>query len=167
VDHPFQLPSTTAAVRLTGLLAAVIVIVAGCGSPTGHSGPAPPPDPCTVVTAGDVARIARLAAPVTTTTAAGPAGEKICEYHAAISGSGAIIAVVRLSHAQFDAGRRNAGAQCTDLRIGEAAYACGPTRSAVVNVFVRGLVLSVQVAQAGPEQPAEIRALAQFAASRF
>ena len=96
---------------------------------------------------------------------------KICEYHAAISGDGAIVAVARLSRTQFGSGRRDAqsrGAQCADLRIGEAGYICGdPRHYVVVNVFVHGLVLSVQVTHAGAEQPAETRALAQFAVSRF
>jgi hypothetical protein len=163
-----------------GLVAAVIVIVAGCGSSARHQRPALPaatsaavmPDPCTVVTADDVTRIARLAAPVTTTTTVSGQGvRKTCEHYSAITGDGAIVAEVRLSRAQFDSGRRDAqsrGAQCANLRIGEAGYACGdPRHYVVVNVFVHGLVLSVQVTHADAEQSAETGALAQFAVSRF
>lgn len=172
-------PLAAAAVRFTGLLAAVVVIVTGCGSSAGHGRPAltagttaaVTPDPCTVVPAADVARIAHLAAPVTTTTAAGPGAAKICEYHAAISRDRAIVGALRSSRTEFDTGRRDAqsrGVQCADVSTGEAAYACGdPGRYVVVNVFVHGLVLSVQVTRAGREQPAETRALAEFAVTRF
>jgi len=172
----FRLPTGAAAVLFTGLLAALIMIGTGCGSPAKHTSPAAgahvTPDPCKVVTAGVVARIARLTSPVTAiATSLHQGAGKTCEYRAASGRDGAIVAVLRASRAYFEAGRRDAqsrGAQCTDLGIGQASYACGdPRHYVVVTVFVHGLVLSVQATHAGSGQPAQTRALARFAASRF
>jgi hypothetical protein len=175
MDISCQSRSPTASVRFIGVLAAVIMIAAGCGSSAGHGHPAVTagttsavtPDPCTALPAADVARIAHLAAAATVTLR----GRGLCEYGAAESGNGVIIGVGPYSRAQFDAGLRSArsrGARCIDLRIGEAAYGCGPSSSyEVVNVYADGLAFSVQVTRAGPDQPAETRALAQFAVSRY
>jgi len=161
--------------RFIRLLAAVIMTAAGCGSPAGHGHPSPTagttaavwPDPCTAVPAADVVRITHLVAAATITRH----GRGLCEYGAAESGNGVIFGVGPFSRALFDAGLRDArsrGAQCTDFRIGEAAYGCFSTSSyEVVNVYEHGLALSVQVTRASPDQPAETRALAQFAASRY
>ena len=175
MDSPLQSRRPAASVRFTGLLAAVIVIVTGCGSPAGHGHPALTtgttaaswPDPCTAVPAADVVRITHLAAAATITVH----GRGLCEYGAAESGNGVIFGVGPFSRASFDAGLRAArsrGANCADLRIGEAAYGCFSTSSyEVVNVYEHGLALTVQVTRAGPDQPAETRALAQFAASMY
>lgn len=65
MGHPRQSPNTTASMRSIGLLAAVIVTAAGCGSPAGHGHPALTagataavwPDPCTEMPAADVVRL--------------------------------------------------------------------------------------------------------------
>lgn len=172
---PLQSGRTTASMRFTGLLAAVIMTAGGCGSPAGHGHPALTagttpagwPDPCTAVPATDVVRITHLAAAATITRH----GRGLCEYGAAESGNGVIFGVGPFSRALFDAGLRAArgrGARCTDLKIGEAAYGCFSTSSyEVVNVYEHGLALTVQVTRAASDQPAETRALAQFAASRY
>src|SRR5579864_6279957 len=88
---PLQSGRTTASMRFIGLLAAVIMTAAGCGSPAGHGHPALTagttaagwPDPCTAVPATDVVRITHLAAAATITRH----GRGLCEYGAADSGN--------------------------------------------------------------------------------
>ena len=176
MDSPLQPRRPTASARFTGLLAALIVVGAGCGSPAGHGHPAVaagttaalPPSPCTVVPAADVARITHLAATATITRH----GRGLCEYGAFESGNGVLIGVGRVSRAKFDAGLRAArsrGAQCDDLSIGEAAYGCwsAPGTYGAALVYVHGVVIVVEVNRAFPGQPAATRALAQLAASRY
>jgi hypothetical protein len=175
MDSPVQSRKPTASVRFIGLLAAVIVTAAGCGSSAGHGHPALTagttaaawPDPCTAVPAADVVRITHIAGAVTIIVH----DRGLCEYGDKDSGYGVIIGVRPVSRAQFDAGLRDArsrGAQCDELSIGAGAYGCWADGSYwAVNVYEHGLVLSVQVTRVGPDQPAETRALAQFAASRY
>jgi hypothetical protein len=127
------------------LVAVGLGAVAGCSSSSDSVSIVPPstattgrplpggvvatPDPCRLVSPGDIARIVHLAAPVTAqpTTRTGSGAYKECAF--AGSDGDAWIAITASDQGQFDATRksRTGGDGCTGVPgVGQSAYYCGP-----------------------------------------